>query len=276
MQRAAAELSLSESCFVVKLDSSVETELYSLRWFTPTKEVDLCGHGTLAAAHALWQAGAIRELVFETRSGRIRVWPAERRPPVAAEHDGASAAWPEAAMSCASFSFPANDPVSPLPPRETLEAITQALFGGEADITVLEMAFDSTTHKLLIEISSMAVLSSLAPDASSLLSINQTRCENHMRITGVVVTCVGEAPYHFCSRYFSPWNGIPYAYGEDPVNGSSHTLLAPFWARKLSAETFEACVLSPRGGRLSLSLKDDRVLISGVACTVANGSMLLR
>lgn len=256
MQAVAAEISLSETCFVA---ATADGATYDLRWFTPTREVTLCGHGTLAAAHALWSSGGApptHDLTFRTLSGDLRVRP--RCPAPDADAD-----------TLATLTLPAHAPLSPLPPPTVLASLLSAL--GLSSTDVRGTAFDAATGKLIIEVPDVARILSLAPSSSALLAIGQAL------VTGVCVTCLGVAPaFSFHSRYFSPWNGLPYPGGEDPVNGSSHTILYPYWALKLGreGEEAEALVESRQGGRLLVNYSDAEkrfVDVAGSATTVCAG-----
>ena len=318
MQAAAAELALSETCFVVPTGASI----FSLRWFTPSREVSLCGHGTLAAAHAVWSSGVAplsSELTFSTLSGDLRVRPRLSSSAATYSNGRDVLAAPAAATSTntpspdcdtlATLSLPAHAPLSSLPPTSTLSSLYSAL--GLSANDVLDTAFDSATGKLIIEVADCARILSLAPTSSTLLAVNQQDTPPHTRVSGVSVTCLGAAhastrtddgdtveqrttishvqhaapslpvQFSFHSRYFSPWNGLPYAGGEDPANGSSHTVLYPYWARKLGLEfcEAEAIVESRQGGRLWVNYTDATKLcvdITGGATTVCAGEFRLR
>jgi predicted PhzF superfamily epimerase YddE/YHI9 len=191
------------------------------------------------------------------------------------------------ADTVATLSLPAHAPLSPLPPAETISAIAGAL--GLDPSAIIDSAFDASTGKLLLVVESRASIAALAPVSSALLAVDQLAAAPTLRVTGVSVTCLAEGvasgegayPFKFYSRYFSPWNGIPYAGGEDPANGSSHTLLYPFYARQLSrdGEDAEAVIDSKQGGVLWINYtpgtSQRRVDVTGCARTVCSGTFQL-
>ena len=266
MQAAAAELALSETCFVGR--PAAVGAPFPLRWFTPTREVALCGHGTLAAAHALWAAGACAAdaVVFATLAGELAV----RR------------VSGDAAETRATLSLPAHAPASAPPDARIVSALARAL--GLAPAAVDAVAFDAATGKLLLVLPSAADVAGIQSDAAALLAVDQSGCGE--RVSGVAATAAADGEgghFGFVSRYFSPWNGIPFAGAEDPVNGSSHTLLLPFWAARLNAADgaeADAAVLSARGGALHVAFTAGsgraRVDLTGRARTVCAGTIALR
>jgi PhzF family phenazine biosynthesis protein len=213
MQKIAAEMRLSETAFVTPADDAgcfSTSQRFLLRWFTPTKEVDLCGHATLASAAALAVEcdNDTECFEFETRSGIL----------TAARHRttglvrGSSGAF--------ELNLPANPPVtSPTagPDAEAHRAIARMAVGKDHAPAITELAYSATTKKLLVRMNpasfGRADLEALAvPPADSLLAIPQTGA---CPVTGVMVTVESQQPaYDFISRYFAPWNGIP----EDPVD----------------------------------------------------------
>lgn len=228
MQAVAAEMNLSETAFLVPRGQS-----FGLRWFTPRVEVELCGHATLAAAHALWETRVLdvrQEALFSTRSGKLAV----RR-----LADG----WLE-------MDFPALPAVEAAPPAGLLEALgVSAAFVGRS-------RFD-----FLVEAADAGQVRGLAPDLARLARVE---CR------GVMVTARSDVPgADFVSRFFAPAQGIP----EDPVTGSAHCVLAPHWAGRLGRDRLDALQVSPRGGRLRLALEGDRVKIAGQAVTVLRGEL---
>jgi PhzF family phenazine biosynthesis protein len=227
MRNVAREMNLAETSFLWP-----EGEVWRLRWFTPRVEIDLCGHGTLAAAHVLWETGVLAkgtEARFETRSGRLTA---------SGEGD-----WIQ-------LDFPAI-PVEPVdPPAGLLEALgARAAFVGRG-------RFD-----YLVEVGSELELRRVSPDFSALRRIEAR---------GVIVTSRGDTPEFDCvSRFFAPQVGID----EDPVTGSAHCMLAPYWAGKLGKNELKAYQASERGGVLGLRLRGDRVLLRGNAVTVITGDL---
>jgi PhzF family phenazine biosynthesis protein len=228
MQDVAREMNLAETAFL-----RARADGFSLRWFTPAVEVDLCGHATLAAAHVLWEtrrldAAAVAR--FHTRSGLLT-----------AKRQGD---WIE-------MDFPATPVEETAPPAGLLEIL------GVSARYVGRSKFD-----YLVEAESEAAVRAAQPDFHRLRSVG-TR--------GVIVTAPSErAEDDFVSRFFAPGVGID----EDPVTGSAHCALAPFWNGRLGKTDFRARQVSSRGGVLKVRLQGDRVLIGGQAVTVIRGELL--
>lgn len=228
MQRVAAEMNLSETAFLHR-----EGEGFRLRWFTPTVEVDLCGHATLASAHALWELNlahpeaAVR---FHTRSGELT-----------ANRDRQ---WIE-------LDFPAS-PVVQVPATDDLEAALGVvpLFVGE-----------SMLQYCLVEVATEAEVRQLQPDFDRL---------RDLPIHGAIVTSRSKGDYDFVSRFFAPKMGIH----EDPVTGSAHCCLAPYWGRKLKKMDMVGYQASARGGVVRVQRRSERVLLGGQAVTVLRGDLL--
>lgn len=223
MQSVAAELKHAETAFVV-LDG---TEPKPLRWFTPSTEVDLCGHATLAAAHAL--GGSHR---FATRSGELVC---------TADGDG----W-------IGMDFPAHRPSPVHPPAElraALPGVVAAASGGD---------------DLLVRIGSAADLRALEPPLALAAALPYR---------GLIVTAPADRDgVDFTSRMFAPRVGI----AEDPVTGSAHCLLAPYWASELGRPEGSELVgeqVSPRGGIVRATWRGDRVALRGRAVTVLEGEL---
>jgi PhzF family phenazine biosynthesis protein len=210
---------------------------YQLRWFTPAAEVDLCGHATLASAHVLWSEGHLapsREARFFTRSGVL----------TATQTDG----W-------ITLNFPVQPMAGVTPPPE----LARSLRGLQPEIVVYG---GSAEANYLAELPSEDYVRSLQPDFA-LMKL--------LPAQGVIVTAAADDPeVDFVSRYFAPAVGI----NEDPVTGSAHCSLAPYWQTKLGKADFLAKQVSARGGTLKVHLQGDRVLISGQAITVLKGSLL--
>ena len=229
MRQVAAEMNLSETAFLFRRPNGD----YDLRWFTPTVEIDLCGHATLASAHALWERGdlAAGDIArFHTRSGLLT---AVRR-----------GEWIE-------LDFPATQTEQADPPAELLDALgVDAQFVGKNK-------FD-----YLVEVGSEEIVRRLTPDHGKL---------RILPVRGVIVTSQAtRKDWDFVSRFFAPGSGID----EDPVTGSAHCALTPYWSQKLGQKTFTARQMSPRGGTLQTELKGDRVLLRGQAITVLRGEIL--
>jgi len=229
MQNIAREMNLSETAFLHRrADGS-----FDLRWFTPAVEVALCGHATLASAHALWEAGQLaanQTAQFHTKSGVLT-----------AAHTGD---WIE-------LDFPAT-PAEPCePPPGLLEALrVTAKYVGKS-------RFD-----YLVEVDNEETVRSLAPDSRRL---------KELAVRGVMVTSVAAEPgIDFVSRFFAPGAGID----EDPVTGSAHCCLTPYWSAKLNKTDMIARQLSARGGELRVRADGDRVRLAGQAITVMRGEIL--
>ncbi|MCY7349771.1 MAG: PhzF family phenazine biosynthesis protein [Cytophagaceae bacterium] len=233
MLAIAAENNLAETAFFVKNGAD-----FDLKWFTPTVEVDLCGHATLATAKILFDVlGYAEDLIrFHTNSGLLTV----RRD-----------------SDLLTLDFPADPPELISPTFQ--EELTAAL--GIAPVAVYTGKTD-----LLVLLDSQQQVESLQPDFRLLSQIN---------VRGVIVTAPGDdandAPVDFVSRFFGPQSGID----EDPVTGSAHTTLTPFWAEKLGKTSLTARQISPRGGDLWLKLLGDRVEISGKAVVYLVGEIFV-
>jgi len=236
MLALAQEMNLSETAFLLP-----EGDGYSLRWFTPAVEVDLCGHATLASAHILFETGRLAPGAtarFNSRSGLLTAIRA--------------GGWIE-------LDFPAApvEPTAPLP--ELLEALgmqdaqdTQTAQGAQPGFTG-----KASDNMYLLELESEAEVRRLQPDFTRLKAIQSVRA--------VIVTSLAQAAgYDFVSRFFAPRMGI----NEDPVTGAAHTHLTPYWAARLGRTSFSAYQASSRGGDLRLRLAGDRVRIAGQAITV--------
>jgi len=230
MQALAAEMNLSETAFVAPMAAGG----FKLRWFTPLVEVELCGHATLATAHALYTGFGVDDaepLRFVTLSGELTA---------TRTADG----WIE-------LDFPADAPVAAEPPDGLLEAL------GVVDSTV---AVSHGRYDYLVELAGPELVRALAPDVRSLLEV-ETR--------GVMVTSIGDGLYDIVSRFFAPAAGID----EDPVTGSAHTTLGPYWSARLGKDDLLAHQASARGGVLKVGMRDDRVLIAGQAATVLRADL---
>jgi len=229
MQSVAAEMNLSETAFLFPLD-----ERWSLRWFTPTIEVDLCGHATLAAAHAMWETGVLpREspAQFATRSG-----------PLVASRS----------RDLIELDFPAK-PVVPAPaPPGLLDAL-----GAADDVAVYRNEFD-----YFVELADEGSVVALAPSHGAFLSV---------AARGVIVTAASKVDgVDFVSRFFAPGSGID----EDPVTGSAHCALAPFWGARFGLTELTGYQASRRGGTVHVRLQGDRVVLGGHAVTVMRGELV--
>ena len=212
MQSVAGQMNLSETAFLRRRSDGA----FDLRWFTPAVEVDLCGHATLAAAHALWEQGVCvppGELRFHTRSGLLTARRCDN--------------WIQ-------LDFPA-DPARPVaPPHGLFEAL------GAEPRYLGRGRFD-----YLVELESEAVVRGLRPDLHRLRAVD-TR------------------GFDFVSRFFAPASGVD----QDPVTGSAHCCLGPYWRRQMDRDEFTAYQASSRGGVVRVRVGGDRVLLLGRAVTV--------
>ncbi|KAK1791828.1 hypothetical protein P4O66_013809, partial [Electrophorus voltai] len=272
-QKIAAEMNLSETAFVTKLkptDDFCSGARLGLRWFTPTNEIALCGHATLAAAAVLFyqKENTNPVVAFETLSGELRV---RRR--------GESLVMdfplnrPQVQVGCPTLThFLLKNQSSSVPviAQPNARVTVQAAVGAAP---VQEVCYCKTTKKLLLclaDTCDRAALASLNPVAETLL-----RSDHSGKVKSIVVTIRGAAAsppgYDFFSRNFAPWHGIP----EDPVTGSAHTVLAAYWAEKLGKKKMLAYQCSRRGGELELELRDNRVDIAGRAVVILQGTLKL-
>jgi PhzF family phenazine biosynthesis protein len=223
LQALAREMNLPATAFV-----RADGRGWTLRWFSPTVELEFCGHGTLATAHVLWEAGHLSPEApahFLTGHGLLT-----------AERQGD---WIELDV-----------PAEPAGDTEAPPALAQAL--GVSPQWIGRNRLD-----YLVEVENEAVVRALAPDLGLLATV-PTR--------GVIVTARASAPWDFVSRFFAPRVGIP----EDPVTGSAHCCLGPFWAGRLGKRDLLAHQASSRGGVVRVGLRDDRVRLGGQAVTVAH------
>ena len=234
MQHVAAEMNLSETAFLRRTSGTT----YGLRWFTPTDEVDLCGHATLASAHVLWaETGrSVHEPIrFTTKSGVLTA--------------GRDGDW-------IALDFP-TDPVHvDNVPASLLDAlgIDEPVVAGWS------------SRDVFVQVDAADTVGALTPQMEALCDISAR---------GVIVTAEADADdaADFVSRFFAPGVGVP----EDPVTGSTHCALAPFWAKKLGRTTLVGAQRSARGGtvRVQLDAPDaDRVTLGGQAVTVLHGTLV--
>jgi PhzF family phenazine biosynthesis protein len=230
MAALAREMNLSETAFVIR--AALPDADFRLRWFTPTTEVDLCGHATLASGHCLLEDGVTSPIRFATRSGVLTV---TRQP------DGSLA-----------MDFPAAPAVQVDAVAEVAGALgTRVKWTGRSrggvDFLVALLDDEVTVREL-------------RPDLARVAGVDAS---------GVIVTAAADLgrEYAFVSRVFAPRAGIP----EDPVTGSSHAVLGPFWAERLGRTSLVGMQVSSRSGLVGVELRGDRVAISGRAVTVLDG-----
>jgi PhzF family phenazine biosynthesis protein len=237
MQSLAAEMNLSETAFLVPqhvVRSGVgETQGFGLRWFTPITEVELCGHATLASAHALWDLGRLandQPAIFETR------W----KGTLTATRRGDAIA----------LDFPAARSEACEPPAGLLDAL---------GVRAVATSVNALHH--VVELEDADAVRGAAPDFARLLAVD---------VEGVTITArADDADHDFVSRYFTPRYGID----EDPVTGAAHTSLGPYWAERLGTTDLRAMQLSRRVGELAVEVRDDRVNLIGHAVTVWRGEV---
>jgi len=227
MQSLAQEMNLSETAFLSKQEDG-----FSLRWFTPTVEVELCGHATLASAHILWETkmlAAHEQARFHTKSGLLT-----------AEHRGD---WIEL-----------NFPATPEQPTTTPAGLAEAL--GVTPKYVGKSKFD-----YLLEVGTEETVRNLKPNFGLL---------REMKVRGIMVTSrATSSGYDFVSRFFAPGSGID----EDPVTGSAHCCLGPYWSRQLGKDDLMGYQASKRGGTVHVRVNGDRVYLSGQAITIFRGEL---
>ncbi|XP_043210053.1 phenazine biosynthesis-like domain-containing protein 1 [Amphibalanus amphitrite] len=249
LQGIAAQMNHSETAFVTRLsegDQFDTADTFRLRWFTPTTEVKLCGHGTMAAAAVLVKVVGNKQpqLTFVTR------W--ELRLTAVRDEDRIE------------LELPLNAP-QPVPAQRFAQ-LAAAVCG---QLPVAESQLSEETGKLLLRLEDSCTvrqLEELKPEVGQL-----PRLHDGSEVRGVIVTLKDGGKFDFQSRYFAPWVGIP----EDPVTGSAHTVLAPYWARQLDSERLWARQCSARAGQLGLAVDWDRqrVLVYGEAVVVLQGKL---
>jgi PhzF family phenazine biosynthesis protein len=235
MQRIAAEMNLSETAFLALGSGSTG---FRLRWFTPTTEVSLCGHATLASAHILWEEAAIepdQQALFQTKSGSLT-----------AARQGA---WIELGFPSRKVEATASDP-------RLLKAL------GVEPGYVGKYVTD-TGNLYLLELQTDQQVRELQPDFRALGGADSR---------ATIVTSVSTSKdYDFVSRFFAPAVGID----EDPVTGSAHCYLAPFWAERLGKNKLIGFQASARTGIVRCRLSENKVILCGNAITICRGELLV-
>jgi len=232
MAALARETSVPDTGFVIR--EELPDADFRLRWFTPTVEVDLCGHATLASAHCLFEDGVRQPVRFATRSGVLTV---DRRP------DG---------------SLAMDFPVWAAGEVDAQSAVSDAL-GAPVEWTG-RTANGAFLLALMRDEDSVRALS---PDLDAVSVLDSS--------AGLIPTAPADPGrgYDFVSRVFAPQAGIP----EDPVTGSAHTVLAPYWADRLGRTSLTGLQVSARSGFVGVELNGDRVTITGRAITVFDGTL---
>ncbi|WCK56765.1 PhzF family phenazine biosynthesis protein [Aneurinibacillus sp. Ricciae_BoGa-3] len=230
MQRMAQEMNQPVTAFIFRRTNN----LYDLHWFTPTTELDLCGHGTLGSAHVLWQQDYLtpdKGIQFYTKSGLLTVKQVS---------DGIQ------------LDFPANPPVDAEVPAELKQAL---------GIPAKHVAKNSLGY--ILEVESEEIVKKIQPNFELL---------SFIPVTGVIVTSPSSyTDFDFVSRYFAPRIGI----NEDPVTGSAHCGLGPYWSAKLQKKKLIGYQASSRGGIVKLELRENQVLLTGQAITILEGKVAL-
>jgi len=269
MQNVAREMNLSETAFLVPRGSD-----YDLRWFTPSVEVDLCGHATLASAHILWETktlAANQPARFHTKSGVLTCI-----------RDGERIA----------MDFPAKVAIEATPPPELLRALgTRASFAGnnkmdwlvevDSEVTVRALKPDLVLLKTIpvrgvIVTARAASESARAATSAARATSGASKESNHAtRSSSDAARSASElsrtnANYDFISRFFAPRAGVD----EDPVTGSAHCCLAPYWGTKLERKELVGWQASARGGEVRMKWNGERVVLSGQAVTVLRGEFI--
>jgi len=207
---------------------------FDLRWFTPAVEVALCGHATLATSHVLFSTGILA---------------ADK---IARYHTQSGVLEARLVDGMVELDFPSTPPEDGDSPDGLFDAL-----GIETAVHVGRPRFD-----YLLEVESEAVVRELTPDFSRLRTVD---------VRGVIVTASATSPgFDFVSRFFAPAAGVD----EDPVTGSAHCALAPYWAQQLGKDTLVAYQASKRGGIVRCTLAGDRVKLSGNAVTVFMGELV--
>lgn len=230
MQAIATEMRLSETAFL-----SPKGNDYNLRWFTPSTEVDLCGHATLASAHILFELGFYdpdETIFFHTKSGVI------------------TATFDHGTIE---LDMPLIQPV----PAESTPLLEEIL--GQAPLAV---AHSEDKAILLAEIADQTAVEAFEPDFKKIASFEETDL--------IITAQATDGKFDFVSRFFSPRTGIP----EDPVTGLGHCILTPYWAPKLNKDKLVAYQASSRGGTVWCRLGKDRVYLAGKAVTLFSGEIL--
>ena len=252
LQAIAMENNLAETAYFILAGGAVE-----IRWFTPALEIDLCGHATLASAHVLFEHLGFPgdEIVFSSKSGPLRAARGGPRP-----GSGES--------GLITLDFPAFEP-EPIPtpdalvrglgrtPLETLRGRDiLAVFGSEADVAAIEPDFAAIRTLDCIGVIATAPCAVTAEH-------NSASAESQRSMAAPGAAC------DFVSRFFAPRAGVL----EDPGTGSAHTLLVPYWARRLGKTSFHAVQVSRRRGDLFCELRGGRVLMGGRAVTFLRGEI---
>ncbi len=216
----------------------IRKDEYRLRWFTPKVEIKLCGHATLATAHIIFEQLDLKsdKVSFQTLSGVLNA---------------------SRVLKGVKLDFPRDDPKDVETPSEILAGL------GLKEVS--EAVYGPHNGYLILVVENEEIVRGIKPDFGKLLS-----AKTELDIKAVCVTARG-SDFDFVSRFFAPWLGI----NEDPVTGSVHTVLTPYWSEKLGKNEMKAYQASARGGELLLDMDDKRVYLTGPAVTVVKGHLLI-
>mgnify|MGYP003588140321 CR=1 FL=1 len=269
MLALAAKNGLPETAFLLKEEvtanvapdrsssSSKHSCRYSLRWFTPDIEMDLCGHATLASAYVVYEILGEKEAVFDTCEGEIKVarCPAERG-------SSGSGSGGSSSSSSGDFMYVLDFPSRPAKPAKLPENIYNALSTKPKEVYlsrdyILLYDDEEQIRNIIID---RAEFDKINLDPGGIAVTSSEFYSGKKSICGGAKNC-GDASFDFVSRFFTPQATIL----EDPVTGSAHCTLVPFWAERLGKCKLRAAQLSDRGGELLCELKNNRVLIGGYA-----------
>ena len=227
------EMNLSETAFM----EQTKPAAYKIRWFTPLREVPLCGHATLAAAHLLFHHLEIKQnkIQFDTAAGAL---------------------YAEKTSEGVLMDFPSNPPERVDPPLNVLDTL-----GVE---TWVDVHYSPGNQKLMVHLDSYKTLKNVTPDFEAL-----REAENPLGWRATMITSPGFNEYDFASRHFAPLMGV----NEDPVTGSNHPVLTPYWSKLLGKKKMHAYQASERGGSMTVENKDNRVHITGKSILVIKGKI---
>jgi len=241
MQAIAAENNVAETAFFVKTGAGT----YDLRWFAPDREVDLCGHATLASAWVIFNklGDALKEVRFQTRSGEL----------VVTRGDNSNV-----------MSLP-SAPSEPFTPPAGFTAALGKSLGAPAPTELHISAKGGAGARALIAVwDTLDQIKALTLGADLQDVLMQIQCGSLL-----ATAAGGGAPYDMVSRFFAPYYGVP----EDPVTGSAHCALTPFWAKRLGKKTLKARQASKRGGNLLCTDAGERVVIVGECALYLTGEI---
>lgn len=229
LQKIASEINLSETAYLFR-----KKGVYSLRWFSPAREVDLCGHATLASAHVLWEKGILdrdQKAKFDTKSGTLTA----RRVDDLIEMD-----------------FPLDVPEVSECPEEIMDGLR-----------VTPVYVGKTSSDYLVEVESEEIVEGIEPNIEVIKKVD---CR------GIIVTSTTKnGRYDFVSRFFAPRFGI----SEDPVTGSAHCALGPYWSRKTNKSELVGYQASRRGGVVKMRVAESSVVLGGKARVVSAGEFFV-